>query len=370
MSTISLFSLLFLLLSHSLAYHLQTRSSATLKTTTRLWSSDEVSSLDKPAWAGDDVLSGLVNALITFKPLFGIMKVAARNTLISTAEKNGIPWRGRASQLASMQSELDALYASVEDKSVTYPSYYEKEFHAYDEGNTNWQAAAECESATMSMALRVWPKDGLTAAAAQDRLRDSFSAAVQAYMAEQQVGPPTKILDVGCSVGISTFYLARVFSAAEEVTGLDLSPHFLAVAKLRQVQEQGPVGSWRLDNLQRIQWRHAQMERSGLRGDEYSLTCACFVFHELPQAESRAILKEMHRVTEKGGVVAITDNNPRSQVIQNLPPVLFTLMKSTEPWSDQYYTFDLEGALEEAGFSRVKTVASDPRHRTVMAVKT
>ena len=32
----------------------------------------------------------------------------------------------------------------------------------------------------------------------------------------------------------------------------------------------------------------------------------------------------------------------RSKVIQNLPPVIFTLMKSTEPHSDVYYTFDVE----------------------------
>jgi hypothetical protein len=35
----------------------------------------------------------------------------------------------------------------------------------------------------------------------------------------------------------------------------------------------------------------------------------------------------------------------RSKVIQNLPPVIFTLMKSTEPHSDVYYTFDVEVKL-------------------------
>lgn len=31
-----------------------------------------------------------------------------------------------------------------------------------------------------------------------------------------------------------------------------------------------------------------------------------------------------------------------SATIQNLPPAIFTLMKSTEPWSDEYYSYDLE----------------------------
>jgi ubiquinone/menaquinone biosynthesis C-methylase UbiE len=77
------------------------------------------------------------------------------------------------------------------------------------------------------------------------------------------------------------------------------------------------------------------------------LVAASFMFHELPQAPSDAILREMYRLTVPGGVVAITDNNPRSPVIQGLPPALFTLMKSTEPWSDEYYTYDLEAALTQ-----------------------
>ena len=64
--------------------------------------------------------------------------------------------------------------------------------------------------------------------------------------------------------------------------------------------------------------------------------------------------------------MAITDNNPKSAVIQNLPPPIFTLMKSTEPWSDEYYAFDLEQAMRDAGFVDVITVETDPRHRTVL----
>lgn len=322
----------------------------------------------KPRWAGGgDPLSSVVNALIGFKPLFFLMKIAARKTLISTAEENGIPWSERAAQLTSIQSQLESYKASCESPTLTYPSYYEQEFHAYSEGNTNWLAAVECESATMSMALRVWPKDGLTAAEAQDRLRYSFLDTVKAYMTRHcGNSAPSRVLDVGCSVGVSTFYLAKYFPSAREIMGLDLSAHFLAVAQHRQAQE----GSNPRDSVyNRIVWKHAAIERSGLASDSFTLTTAAFMFHELPQEESRQILREMYRVTEPGGVIALTDNNPRSPVIQSLPPVLFTLMKSTEPWSDEYYTFDLEKAIEQAGFELVETVASDPRHRTICAIK-
>ena len=38
-------------------------------------------------------------------------------------------------------------------------------------------------------------------------------------------------------------------------------------------------------------------------------------------------MRECRRLLRPGGTLALCDNNPRSKVIQNLPPVLFTLMK-------------------------------------------
>ena len=363
---------------------------------------------DKPRWAGgSDVVSDVVNALISIKPLFAVMKVQARKTLIGTAEKNGIPWRERASALMQEVTALQRYYDEVENKDVTnYPTYYTQEFHAYDAGNLNWQAAVEVESATMSMALRVWPQDGLTAEAAQDRLRGSFFDAVEAYIARGSratanpfaqafqalsspflSSAPARIIDVGCSVGVSTFYLAERFPSARIIDALDLSPHFLAVAKQRQDRAtrlaQGNdksddksdgegvfAGLQRFaaaaKNVGRIRWIHGNAEATGLPSNSYELVAASFMFHELPQGPSDTILQEMFRLTARGGVVAITDNNPRSPVIQGLPPALFTLMKSTEPWSDDYYTYDLEAALRKVGFVDVETVATDPRHRTVL----
>jgi hypothetical protein len=45
------------------------------------------------------------------------------------------------------------------------------------------------------------------------------------------------------------------------------------------------------------------------------------------------------------------------------------LQKSTEPWADEYYSLNVEALLEEVGFTSIRTVASDPRHRTIMAYK-
>ena len=44
--------------------------------------------LDKPKWASGGFVSDLVNALISFQPLFSLMKLAARQTLINTVPLN------------------------------------------------------------------------------------------------------------------------------------------------------------------------------------------------------------------------------------------------------------------------------------------
>lgn len=54
-------------------------------------------------------------------------------------------------------------------------------------------------------------------------------------------------------------------------------------------------------------------------------------------------------------------------IFQELSPVLFTLMKSTELFLDEYYMLDLEETMRQAGFVNVHSILTDPRHRTVTA---
>ncbi|MEM9088345.1 MAG: class I SAM-dependent methyltransferase [Cyanobacteria bacterium P01_F01_bin.53] len=312
----------------------------------------------KPDWAGDDLLSRFVNLLIQNKPLFGVMKSQARRVLIKTAEKKGISWRDNYQQLEKEMAAigLNQALSEIANPEITYPDYYQVPFHAYDEGNLCWPAALEAESATYSMAVRVWPDEDLTWQVAQERLRGSFHQVLAEY-GPQQV---TDILDVGCSVGISTRLLHEYYTNTQNTsintTGLDLSPYMLAVAKHHNTDMP-------------IQWLHAKAEDTGLPADSLDVVTLQFVIHELPRHITQAIFNEAHRILRPGGCIALVDNNPKSPVIQGLPPVLFTLMKSTEPWSDDYYTFNVEAALEESGFEHSVTVASDPRHRTIIGVK-
>lgn len=309
----------------------------------------------KPDWAGDDLISRMVNALINVPFLFNLMKQQARSVIIKTAEKNGIPWRKSYQELE--QSKAPEYFNEILNPQVIYPDYYQVPFHAYDQGNLCWKAAFEAPPATYAMALRVWPKETLTWEVAQDRLRLGFLDVVQKYAPN----PIRDMLDIGCSVGISTLALHRYFSQKQSssirTVGLDLSPYMLAVAKT--LDTQGEIA----------QWIHGLAEKTVFSDDSFDVITLQFLLHELPQQPSIDIFQEALRILRPGGCLAIVDNNPKSAVIQNLPPALFVLMKSTEPWSDDFYTFNVEEALQNLGFEYQTTVATDPRHRTIIARK-
>jgi len=314
-----------------------------------------MTSKTKPVWAGDDFLSQFVNALIQAKPLYALMRHQARQLMIKTAEKNGIPWRTnyQAWEASGVKQRLGA----ITNGTVTYPAYYQVPFHAYELGNLCWQAAFEAESATYALGLRIWPKEKMSWQTAQERWRKNFHQLLATWGTPQV----QDILDIGCSVGISTLSLHRYYTHAQttpvRTVGLDLSPYMLAVAQTRDVDQEI------------MTWIHARAEATGLPEASFDLITLQHVIHELPQAVIRSVCLEAWRLLRPGGCLALLDNDPESPVIQNLPPVLFTLMKSTEPWTDEYYTLDVVGMLEQLGFENSVSQATDPRHRAVLGRK-
>ena len=78
-----------------------------------------------------------------------------------------------------LSAQIRELRGELEDPAVEYPDYYVQPFHAYEEGNLNWLAAFEVESATYSMALRTFPGQGLSPSQAQRRLRDGIHGALR-----------------------------------------------------------------------------------------------------------------------------------------------------------------------------------------------
>jgi len=309
----------------------------------------------KPDWAGEDLLSKLVNKAIETKPLYSLMKSQARRVLINTAEKKGVSWRKTYQDLEN--SGAKELLKKYTNPRVVYPDYYQVPFHAYDRGNLCWEAAFDAPSATLAIALRVWPKEKLGSQTAHQRLRSTFHDAIAPYLPEKI----TDVLDLGCSIGKSTVTLHRYLCNRQKnrvrTVGLDLSPYMLAVAET-------------LDERKEIsEWIQGLAEDTDFADNSFDLVTIQYTLHELPRFATKAIFQEALRILRPGGCLAIVDMNPASPVIQNLPPALFILLKSTEPWSDDFYTFDVEAAMTEIGFEYQGTIPSDPRHRTIVAIK-
>ncbi|WP_448560478.1 class I SAM-dependent methyltransferase [Trichothermofontia sp.] len=293
--------------------------------------------------------TALINAGLAIKPIAQLAKHQARSMMVKRAEQIGVPWRQHVQNLQALGDETwTAALAAVQNPNLTYPDYYLTSFHAYEEGNLGWKPAMEVEVAARAVHARIWPEAG---AAGDSRLRQSYHQVLTAQLPT----PPATIVDLGCGVGMSTLALQETYPDAD-LTGVDLSPYFLAIAHHQNQQHPRP-----------ITWVHAAAEATGLPAAAYDLVSACLVFHELPAQAAIAILQEAHRLVRPGGHLAIMDMNPRSETFASLPPYVFTLLKSTEPYLDEYFNLDLEAAIVAAGFQPPIITLNSPRHRTLIA---
>ncbi|MEC4986984.1 MAG: class I SAM-dependent methyltransferase [Oscillatoria sp. PMC 1068.18] len=300
-----------------------------------------VTTINKPGLA-----SRLINGILAIKPLASFAKYKAREMMIKRAETIGVHWREEVQKLR--QHDWEGELAEVENPQLVYPEYYRRSFHAYDRGNLSWDAALEVEVAAYTVHATIWEGTG---AKGDPMLRESYHNLLQ----EQIPIQPKNILDLACSVGMSSFALQAIYPDAQ-VTGVDLSPYFLAVANYQNKQRQ-----------QNISWLHAAAEKTGLPEQSFDFVSAFLLFHELPQSAAKEILAEARRLLRPGGYLGIMDMNPRSPIYTKMPAYIFTLLKSTEPYLDQYFTLDLASAIADAGFEPPTIISNSPRHRTVIA---
>ncbi|MGB3493705.1 MAG: class I SAM-dependent methyltransferase [Elainellaceae cyanobacterium] len=305
------------------------------------------------------LITPLINSILAIRPLAALLKNRARAMMIDRAESLGVSWRQTVKELRSRGESLDFSpqwddeLGAIANPDLSYPSYYTTSFHAYNEGNLGWNPAMEVEVAAQAVHARIWPEKGKAGDLA---LRQSYHDVLKARISEN-LGA---IADLGCGVGLSSFTLQSAFPGAA-MTGVDLSPYFLAVAAYRDRHRVHTPSS------PAATWVHAPAEETGLPADSFDLVSACLMFHELPQSAAIAILKEARRLVRPGGYVAIMDMNPGSEVFAKMPPFVFTLLKSTEPYLDEYLSLDLAATMQQAGFERPFVTENSPRHRTLIA---
>lgn len=300
-----------------------------------------------PTAAQAGVSSQLINGLLSIRPVWALAKRQARSMMIRRAERLGIPWTATVNTLREV--DWTPLWDSVVEPDLHIPANYQAAFHGYDAGHLCWEAAFEFEVASQAVHSSLYPEAG---ASSDQALRTGYHDALLAALPQT----PATILDLHCTVGLGCFALHRTFPEAE-VSGLDFSPHYLAVARHHDAQRQGGVS----------QWHHALPEDTGLATGSFDLVSAFLLLHEMPQDTTRRILREARRLLRPGGSLAVMDMNPECSAYQTMPAAIMTLLKSTEPYLDAYFSFDLTRELEAAGFDQVSSRPCSPRHRAVVA---
>jgi ubiquinone/menaquinone biosynthesis C-methylase UbiE len=294
----------------------------------------------------------VVNGLLAIKPLAAFAKNRARNLIIKRAESIGVAWRSDVKTLKARDTDkpFDPTWeqelAQITNPQTIYPEYYLTSFHAYAEGNMGWEPAMEVEVAAYSVHAKIFAETGKNG---DQQLRHSYHQVLK----ENIPDVPQAVVDIGCSVGMSTVAMQSAYPQAQ-ITGVDLSPYFLTVANYCHADEN-------------IQWVHAAAEHTNLPAASYDLVSLFLICHELPQTATLEIFQEARRLLKPGGHIAIMDMNPASEIYSQMPPYILTLLKSTEPYLDQYFSLDIDLALQTTGFESIKLITNSPRHRTVVA---
>lgn len=296
-----------------------------------------------------------LNAILPFMPKSAVWtaleknaKENARQWFISRAEKRGIPWRESYDKFKSHGVTLRDIKQVIENTTIYYPPYYLKAFHGYDEGNMNWKAAYECKSATDSISANYWTEIPIETSI--QWLRRNITKNIREYyaMVNRTVEPMT-ILDVGCSIGVSTEHMKKAYPKSQ-IYGLDLSPFFLSVSNFRKNSE-----------TQDITYIHENAESTSFHDDTFDLVVCNFLFHEVPREESNIIIAEIKRILKPGGVIAVVDIDPvrlkRNDALDQFRKWAFEI---TEPHIGEYYNTNMTTLLGNNGFSLLHSVVNDP----------
>ena len=105
----------------------------------------------------------------------------------------------------------------------------------------------------------------------------------------------SRICDFGSGIGNSIPYFQKHFPNAE-LTSADVSERSLALSKTRFPES----GNYLLVEKDRLPCEQAS----------FDVAFSACVFHHIPHGEHVAWLRELHRITRRGGLIAVFEHNP------------------------------------------------------------
>ena len=319
------------------------------------------------------ILQSLLNLALNSPLWKNVLVPQARKKMEDKAAQNGIPWKECRAWIKSQNGPWNDESKVLLHNDHDIPDYYRQAFHAYDHGNLCWEAALEAEIASAAMGARNYPAYGRKG---DNVLRDSFHA----VLLENGAACPNAgvVIDLGCGTGISTRHLAKDFPQASKIIGIDLSPYFcqvgtalLGMAPIQSVEDGGPWVN-AIDKDDRIQYQVGDAAKTGLPDASADVVLLQFVPHELPHLVTMEVFREAHRILRNGGQFWFCEMDFETPgfVAQRANPLLFSLIRSTEPYLDDYadHAQECRDYLQQLFASTIIAPATG-RHFAIVATK-
>ncbi len=209
-----------------------------------------------------------------------------------------------------------------------YPPYYLQKFHFQSDGYLSGASAERYDH-------QVEVLFGGGAAAMRRQALVPLKGALAGRPGGGRDAP--RLLDVACGTGRFLREVKANYPRLH-VTGLDLSPHYLAVANRT------------LERWSRARFVEGPAETMPFADAEFDIVTCIYLFHELPPRIRRTVVAEIRRVLRPGGALIFVDSlqtgdEPDYDATLDLFPVAFH-----EPYYASYLREDLD-RLWSPGFT-------------------
>jgi ubiquinone/menaquinone biosynthesis C-methylase UbiE len=173
----------------------------------------------------------------------------------------------------------------TDPETARYPAYYRRNFHFQSDGYLSAASAARYDHQV----------EVLFGGGAAAMRRQALVPLREALLDISGGARSAKLLDIACGTGAFLAEVKRNYPRLA-VTGIDLSPHYLAVAKKQ-------LAPW-----SRTALAGANAEHLPFADASVDIVSCIYLFHELPRQARKAVAAEVARVLKPGGKFIYVDS--------------------------------------------------------------
>ncbi len=207
------------------------------------------------------------------------------------------------------------------------PEYYQRNFHFQDDGYLSEKSAELYEHQVE-----------LLFSGAADAMRRLVIPQLKRHFGEDHDGTGLTFLELAAGTGRGTRFVRLAFPKAK-IVAVDLSAPYL-----KRAQEQ-------LKSFARHDFVEANASDLPFKDEAFDAVFSIFLFHELPLAERKAVIRESLRVLKTGGFHGALDSIQLGDQPDFDPALELFPKEFHEPFYKNYIQTPLETVLTDQGLS-------------------